>query len=193
MRGFDRPWYVAGGWAIDLFLKQVTRPHADLEIAIFRKDQRELRRHLAGWEFTKVVQRPYGAMLRPWVDGEWLAPPIHEIHTQRALGEPPLLEFLLNETDEGFWRFRRNMEVERPLLAIGIVSAQGVPFLTPEIVLLYKAKASRPGDEADFARTVAALGRRRSRWLRRAIEQCHPGHPWLTRLATEVPDAPASR
>ena len=34
MEGADFPWFVAGGWAIDLFLATRTRDHADLEIAV---------------------------------------------------------------------------------------------------------------------------------------------------------------
>ena len=32
--GVDAPWYVAGGWAIDLFLGGERRDHEDLEIAV---------------------------------------------------------------------------------------------------------------------------------------------------------------
>ena len=34
LAGVTVPWYVAGGWAIDLFLGRTTREHADLEIAV---------------------------------------------------------------------------------------------------------------------------------------------------------------
>ena len=34
MDGADFPWFVAGGWAIDLFLGTRTRDHEDLEIAV---------------------------------------------------------------------------------------------------------------------------------------------------------------
>jgi hypothetical protein len=34
MEGADFPWFVAGGWAIDLFLGTRTRDHEDLEIAV---------------------------------------------------------------------------------------------------------------------------------------------------------------
>jgi DNA-binding transcriptional LysR family regulator len=53
MEGFGRPWCIAGGWAIDLFLGRQTRPHKDVEIAIFRDDQRRLFEHLAGWTINK--------------------------------------------------------------------------------------------------------------------------------------------
>jgi Aminoglycoside-2''-adenylyltransferase len=32
------PWWIAGGWALDLFLGKGTRAHKDLDIGIFRKD-----------------------------------------------------------------------------------------------------------------------------------------------------------
>ncbi|HEV2736058.1 MAG TPA: hypothetical protein VGV85_14520, partial [Longimicrobiaceae bacterium] len=45
MRGFGAPWCVAGGWALDLFLGRATRPHADVDLALFRDDQARLREH----------------------------------------------------------------------------------------------------------------------------------------------------
>jgi hypothetical protein len=40
LAGVSAPWCVIGGWAIDLFLGEQTRPHEDLEIAIARSDFR---------------------------------------------------------------------------------------------------------------------------------------------------------
>src|SRR3954465_2185701 len=51
MVGFHRPWWSAGGWAIDLALSQATREHADVEIALFREDQPALREYLVDWTF----------------------------------------------------------------------------------------------------------------------------------------------
>jgi hypothetical protein len=39
LAGYSKPWAVCGGWAIDLFLHHVTRPHKDVDFAILRKDQ----------------------------------------------------------------------------------------------------------------------------------------------------------
>lgn len=55
LNDFKQPWFIAGGWAIDLFLEDVTRIHKDIEIAIFSKDQSSLREYLFGWKFSKVV------------------------------------------------------------------------------------------------------------------------------------------
>jgi len=181
MAGFPRPWYLAGGWALDVWLRGVTRPHEDIEIAILRRDQDEIRRHLAGWEFDKVVRDVGGLGRQPWREGERLEPPIHELHARRSEGEPRELEVLLNESDADDWRFRRDLRVSRPLSEMGL-SVAGVPVLAPEIVLLYKAKAPRPRDEKDFRNASKRLSPEQRRWLRAALDTVYPGHPWIGAL-----------
>jgi hypothetical protein len=44
------PWWVAGGWALDLFLGKVTRAHKDLDIGIGRKNAAMAVAALSGWE-----------------------------------------------------------------------------------------------------------------------------------------------
>jgi hypothetical protein len=34
MRRFAQPWFVAGGWALDLFAERRSREHSDVDIAI---------------------------------------------------------------------------------------------------------------------------------------------------------------
>ena len=180
MRSFARPWFVAGGWAIDLYLGRVTRPHKDIEIAILRRDQAHLPAYLAGWTFRKVANRE----LQPWPDGEWLELPIHEIHAHRDGAAPNALELLLNEGDDHEWRFRKNLDITRPMSLVRLRSPEGVPFLAPEIVLLYKAASSsrRPEDDSDFHVTHGSLGGEQRRWLSSALEMHYPGHPWLEEL-----------
>ncbi|WP_419893509.1 nucleotidyltransferase domain-containing protein [Oceanobacillus kimchii] len=43
MSDFNKDWFFAGGWAIDIFLGKETRDHPDIEIGIFREDQIELK------------------------------------------------------------------------------------------------------------------------------------------------------
>lgn len=185
MRGFDRPWYIAGGWAIDLFLGHTTRKHNDVDIAILRKDQHAVRNYLAGWDFKKVIPRPNGGLLETWHDSEWLELPIHEIHVCRAGHNPPHLEFLLNESTEHEWQFRKNLQVTRPLPLIGLHTDTGVPFLCPEVVLLYKATSKKPTpeNEDDFDNIRKALNKEQREWLRQAIEVYNPKHRWLEQLS----------
>ena len=92
------------------------------------------------------------------------------------------LEFLLNEGDAEEWVFRRNSRVSMPLKR-AFSQALELPYLAPEIVLLFKAKDPRDKDEADFLAALPRLEEPRLDWLSEAIGSCHPGHPWLKALA----------
>ncbi len=74
------------------------------------------------------------------------------------------------------------MKILLPLATIGRRTDDGIPYLAPEIQLLYKAKQPRPKDEADLARTLPYLDPESHQWLTQALALVHPGHPWLTRL-----------
>lgn len=178
MRGFHAPWCIAGGWALDLFLGRETRSHADVDVALFRGDQFLLRQHFAGWIFEKAL----GGALERWQRGEWLHPPIHEVHARLGDQPPVTLEFLLNERTGDRWVFRRNPEVSCRLDRVILRSGAGLPVLCPAVVLLYKAKALRTVDELDFTIVRGSLDAEQLTWLRSALKTCHPSHPWLARL-----------
>ena len=171
--GFGKPWWVAGGWAVDLFIGRPTRPHKDIEIALFRNDQLALQEHLGGWNLRKVVDH----RLVPWLPGELLTLPVHEIHGRGPEGQA--LEILLNECDRGRWVFRRDPAITRPTKLIFSCSAEGVPFLRPEIVLLYKSRDAGPNDHADFERAAPLLDPESRAWLAAALRRHVPGHRWL--------------
>jgi len=174
------PWFVAGGWALDLYLGRVTREHADVDVALYRADQRALRRWLAagGWS----AERAADGRLEPWGEDEWLALPVHEIHCRRPAGEPGHLEFLLNEGDAAEWRFRKAPAITRPRSLVEMRSPEGIPFYAPEVVLLYKALARRRHDDADFAAARPSLAPERRAWLRGALASIDPSHPGLAVL-----------
>lgn len=178
--GYDRPWFIAGGWAIDLYLRRVTRPHKDVDVGILRVDQKVLRRLMNGWDFQQVQNREF----QMWKEDEWLEAPVHEIHARRPLGDPDHIEFLLNESSGDVWVFRRDHAITRPLREVRLRAPTGIPFLAPEVVLLYKAKNTTATDELDFRNVRASLREEARNWLRDALEVCHPRHPWAAVLAT---------
>ena len=181
LAGFEKSWFVAGGWALDLFLGKVTREHKDIEIAIFRCDQLTLRNYLKGWEFKKVVPEPK-MHSELWKKDEWLDLPLHEIHAENKDSDLSHLEILLNESSDDKWRFRRNPIITRPISMLGTNSENGIPILNPEIILLYKAKNPNPRDEADFKNVLKMLGRKSRDWLKQAIQTCYPEHSWINIL-----------
>ena len=176
MHGYEKPWGICGGWAIDLYLGKVTREHHDVEIAVFRKDQTVLQAHLRDWYLTKVVSLT--GQRDQWKEGEQLQPPIHEIHAQRQDEVVHHLEILLDECTKDYWQFRRDARIMRPLSMLWGYSDDGVPYLKPEIVLLYKAQTPTANDEVDFAHVCAVLTSEPRRWLKHALTTCYPGHRW---------------
>src|SRR3989442_4627831 len=107
MQGFPHPWYIAGGWAVDLYLGRETREHDDIDVVILRKDQFELQRYLTDWAFVKVVD---GQRL-PWTDRERLHLPVHEVHATSS--NPGPIQFLLHASSGRTLQFRRNLAVTR--------------------------------------------------------------------------------
>jgi len=159
MTGFNKQWFIAGGWAIDLFIGSQTRQHKDLEIAIARKDQIDLKNYLIDWEINKVTK---GALSK-WQD-EFLELPIHEIHGRYSqLIEN--IEVLLNEIEDNKWKFRRDKSIFCELESLWSYSKQGIPFLNPEIVLLYKVSNTREKDQQDFMNVRKYLDDSKKLWL----------------------------
>ena len=177
MSGFGGRWGFAGGWAIDLFLGRQSRPHADVDIAVLRDDQTALRPLLLGADVRKVVAHELAA----WPDDETLQSPVHEVHV--TWPDDFHLEFLLNEHDERTqeWVFRRETRIRRSLHAAFLGEA-GRWYLAPEIVLLYKSKAPRSNDDADFEAAVPHLRADQRAWLIEALAVTAPSHRWAQSL-----------
>lgn len=181
LRDLPVPWAIAGGWAIDLALGRVTRPHADVDVAVFRGDQAALRAALPAWTFDAVV----GGTRVPWPVGVWLEPPVHEVYGRPAEGAGAL-EFLLNERDGADWVYRREPAVRRPLARALRDTPAGIRVLAPEVVLLYKSKAPRTTDEQDFRVARELLDAEARAWLHAALTRQAPGHPWAAALMPEA-------
>ncbi|MFF2080552.1 nucleotidyltransferase domain-containing protein [Kitasatospora sp. NPDC058162] len=175
--GLGATWCVAAGWALDLFLGRRTRPHGDLEIALPAAGFPELRERFPEYAFDAVG---YGRVW-PAADAAALA----ATH-QTWLRDPSSGQFLLDvfrEPHEGAtWICRRDARLRLPYDAIIERTADGIPYLAPELVLLFKAKATRLKDQADFDAVLPSLDVTRRAALGGWLEQVHPGHPWLAAL-----------
>jgi hypothetical protein len=179
LSGLDVPWYVAGGWAIDLFLGGRRRPHADLEIAIPNERFPELAEALSGYELF-VVAGP--GRLVPLAEVE----PTLETH-QTWVREPRTGRWrldVLREPAEGrTWIFRRDARIRLPYERVIERTADGIPYGSPEVVLLFKAKHAAEAKNADdFAAVLPALAPERRFWLADALALVHPGHAWIDAL-----------
>lgn len=180
------PWWIAGGWAIDLFLGRQTRRHEDIDVLILRRDCQAVRSLLETWDMQAALPPPRDESwpFLPWHLDEDLPESIHDIWCRPDATEPWTMQLMLADTQDNQWLFRRMPSIHRSVATIGDITPDGIPYLVPEIQLLYKAKGMRPKDEADFRHTVPVLREEQRTWLREALLQAHPQHPWLDHLAT---------
>jgi Aminoglycoside-2''-adenylyltransferase len=178
LAGVRAPWCVVGGWAIDLFLGQETRPHEDVEIAVPRRDFSEIRAQLAGFALHVVGD----GEVRALAPGEVPPAERHQTWVLDPSANAWRLDVMLEPGDAATWVFRRDESIRRPRQHMLGVSRVGIPYLRPEGALLYKAKATREKDEADFAAALPRLEPSGRAWLRGALERMHPQHAWISAL-----------
>ncbi|WP_207916536.1 hypothetical protein [Micromonospora sp. KC723] len=88
--------------------------------------------------------------------------------------------------DGDVWICRRDAQIRRRYADLIRHDAHGLPFLAPEVALLFKAKASRDKDRFDFAGTLPLLDADQRRWLVDALALVHPNHPWRTAAARVI-------
>ncbi|GHF51345.1 hypothetical protein HNQ07_003048 [Deinococcus metalli] len=178
----DAPWQVAGGWALDLHAGRPLRAHDDVDIEIPRSAQAQLPDVLRGWRLDAAVDGAYHAFQPP------LAPSSHQVHARHPeLPDVLMVDVMLTDISGGMWHYRRDPVITRPLAEARRVGQGGLPYLVPEIVLLFKAgsvgREPRGKDRADFERARPTLDAPARAWLRAALERTRPGHPWVAQLA----------
>lgn len=180
LEGVQAPWYVAAGWAIDLFLggKQ-RREHEDLEIAVPADRFDEVADALEGMEIF-VIESGLAWPLESHRDK------LEETH-QTWVREPETglwrLDVFREPSDGDTWICRRDERIRLPYSEVIQWTDDGIPYGRPEIVLLFKAShADLAKNERDFADTVPHLDSNRRRWLADALERVDPGHRGLPQL-----------
>ena len=93
-----------------------------------------------------------------------------------------LLDIFREPHDGTTWICRHDETIRLPYRDIIRCTDDDVPYLVPELVLLFKAKNARPKDQADFDRTVPHLSREQRATLAGLLAHAHPGHRWLASL-----------
>ena len=173
------PWWIAGGHALDMFLGHETRTHADIDVAVLRRDQKAFRDALGKWD----VHIAHAGEFIPWKRGETITKPEHhEVWARETPDGPWRIELLFEESEGPRWMYRRNARIGLNVADLGREGANGVRFIRPEVMLLYKSQSPRPVDETDFLYLLPRLDVAQKGWLVGALYTIDPSHRWIDRL-----------
>lgn len=201
MKNAHIPWAICGGFALDLFLGKDTRMHSDIDICVFEKDREKLFHYMLQNNWLVYEFRGCGKV-RPLeialssetgrnlmcTNGECNLVKFYPCEDEGLLWyeffhtgikEFNYLEFLFNTTNEDYFVFDKNQEIKREI-SKAILSHKGIPYLAPEIVLLYKSSRSENKEyQYDFEQTYLHMDDEQKMWFTQSLDVLYPnGHIW---------------
>lgn len=178
LKGIDRPWCVVGGWALDLRHGEETRAHEDLEFTVLRQD---LPIFLAAFgDLAPHAVRD--GVVTPLGQGELPPDDCFQVWCLEVGSGRWRLDMMVEPGTADDWVYKRDPSFTMPRQEAIAISGEGIPYLRPHLVLLFKAKHVRDKDEVDLARALPRLIPSERDLLRQHIERFHPGHRWLAQL-----------
>jgi hypothetical protein len=180
MRGFERPWWIVGGWSIEAFTG-APREHEDVDLSLLACDVPAFRAHLGDawtpWSNGGGTLRPLSDRFPEPFDAE------SQIWLRRDASSPWEVDLPITPDRDGLWTSKRWSSHVAPVDDVTWVAGDGIRYLRPEITLHFKARFQRPKDEQDLEVAWPLLSEDRRAWLIEAIAATEePDHPWLPRL-----------
>lgn len=201
-----------------MFVGRRTRSHKDLDVSMNQKQRAETIKFMldCGWRVFEPDDGALFEILCPDADRRrkaniWCIKENNNDYILTGLGENRFhvtqmsteqkkldyIEFLFNAHENGCFLYGRNHDIRLPL-SHAFRYFDGIPYLAPELVLLYKssfvralAKGGTEGNPAfikeyrdDFAACLPYLNPEQKLWLKEALEQEYHGkHEWLPALS----------
>jgi 2-amino-4-hydroxy-6-hydroxymethyldihydropteridine diphosphokinase len=159
--GWPGVWAVAGGWAVELFIGRPVREHHDLDIAVARADASGLHEQLAGWDL--FFPSPAASVL--WPPGAPLPDDEHQLWCRRRNDGKWTHEILFEDIRDGVLHYRRDASITVPVAEAIRHTADGIPFVAPQLQLLYKNKARTQRDQLDRAAAWPVMTESERAWL----------------------------
>lgn len=179
MAGYEGRYWVAGGWALDMFAGATSRDHSDVDILTPLEDVNSLIRlfgpariRLQDARTGEVAELDDGSLLEPGRTIVLVADVDEEV------------QFLLARIERDEWIFPRGTgRIRRSLDKVTRrESTSGCVYQSPEVVLLHKSRSPREKDGRDFKRALPRLTVEQAQWLFHGVYGPYPDHVWLPGL-----------
>lgn len=176
--GEIHPWYITGGWALDVWHGKQTREHEDLEFAVIRNDADHFRAILHELDFF-TVNNGVVEYLPPSAD---VPSDVWQLWGGDMLQRCWRVDMMMEPGTRDVWIYKRDQTIQMPRSEAICVGETGIPYLAPINVLLFKARNCRHKDHKDFLNAVPSLSTQERQRLRVWLAQLHPGHQWIGNL-----------
>lgn len=199
--GFE--YAFCGGFAIELFLNRTICKHGDIDVSAYWNDRDKIilymqslgwnvfemcgsgiAHHITDVKFQIKAKRnifcfkdgcslvklsPHGETDMYYLDFD------HSGQTKLDF-----IEFLFNNRNADSFLYARNENISLPIKK-AILTRDGIPYLAPELVLLYKSTdPDREGYQLDYDSVKAEMSVEQRDWLQVALKTMNPsGHKWL--------------
>lgn len=199
--GFD--YAFCGGFGIEMFLNRTIRKHGDIDVSAYWQDRDKIIHFMQalGWD---VYEMCAGGIAHHITDVN------NQIRAKRNIfcfkdrcsliklspqGETDMyyldfdhsgqtkldfIEFLFNNRNADSFLYARNENITLPITK-AILTQNGIPYLAPELILLYKSTdTEREGYQWDYDSAMAKMSAEQKGWLQAALKVMNSsGHKWL--------------
>lgn len=173
-------WYIVGGWALDLFLGAQSRSHRDLEFAVSPTDAKQVSVHLSELTFYIAAQ----GQLTRWDDQSPISSDIWQFWGADMTAGRWRVDMMMVRGTSDQWVYKRDKSIRQSRAKAIRTSGDGIRYLAPANVLLFKAKHRRTEDDGDFQTVLPRLSEEDRANLSLWLRSNHPGHAWLAELGS---------
>ena len=192
-----------GGYAIELFLDRELRTHGDIDVSVYWDERDSIIRYMKNnaWKVYEMCGNGIAHQIVDIADQLKLKRNIFcvkencKLVTLNPKAEKDMytidfdhsgqtnfdfIEFLFNNKTQSDFCYARNEAITLPLFSAKLFNT-GIPYLAPEIVLLYKSTdITREGYQLDFDAAIDKMSKYQKCWLKNVLIKMNPnGHPWI--------------
>lgn len=170
-------WWISGGHALELHIGKTWRSHEDIDVGVCSSQVAEAYVWLPDWELYIAA----AGRLTAW-DGRRLdgARSENNAWARESPDSPWRFDLTVGPCTPQHWENRRDPSVTRPWNHAVLHSPSGVPYLAPDLQLLFKAKHPRRKDHIDAEEVIPVLDSQARGFL---AQHLSPQHPWQRLLA----------
>jgi hypothetical protein len=175
-------WWISGGHALELHAEDQWRSQADIDVGVCRNEMSAVYSWFDGWDLSIAA----AGRLVKWDGRRPLDAHRQEnnVWVRESLRSPWRVDLTIGSVDTGEWTYRRDETVTRPWHRAVLRTESGLPYLAPDLQLLFKAKDPRPVDHLDAEQVIEVLNLEERRFLAGHLD---PEHSWHSLMEANPP------